>query len=672
MKYRSAFVTALLFISSMAWAQTWTRLTNTPSFNASTALLLTDGTVMVQAIGTGQWWLLTPDNTGSYINGTWSQRASMQVGYGPLYYASAVLADGRLLVAGGEYNLETIGQRQDWTTKGAIYDPLSNSWTGVNAPASWTEIGDAQSVVLPDGRFMVADPFNTNASLFNVGTFTWSATGAGKQDRFDEEGWTLMPDGTVLTADALNAPNAEKYLISSGTWISAGSTVVSLEDPGSQELGPMVLLPNGQVFGTGANASAAAHTSIYTPAADPTQPGSWTPGPDFQNGDGVADGPAALLPNGNVLIDASPGVFHTPSRFYEYNGSSLVQVPAPPNAPNKSSFEGRMVVLPTGQVLFTDGTSDVEIYTPAGTFQNTWQPTISSVNTTLGSGSADNSIFGTQFNGLSQGGAYGDDAQSATNYPLVRITNSSTSHVFYAKTHNHSTMGVATGSTAVSTQFDIPVNIETGPSILEVVANGIPSTPVSVTIVPMVPATAQLADLTQGVANYTVGDNFSLTVTGQPNQTVTVVQTTNGVTGSSFDFGPTDGSGNLQLNGSWAPTDAAVYTQIWSVGGVPAPTLNFVVSPSVQLVDVTRGGTDYHAGDMFTLTVKGQPNQPVSVIQNTNNTIGNSPVVLGSTDGSGIFIISGTWSSSDVGTYAQVWSAGNLQARPVLSFTVNP
>ena len=72
--------------------------------------------------------------------------------------------------------------------------------------------------------------------------------------------------------------------------------------------------------------------------------------------------------------------------------------------------------------------------------------------------------------------------QTATNYPLVRITNNSTGHVFYARTHDHSTMGVATGNTTVSTNFDVPSSMEKGASQLEVVANGIPSQPVSVTV----------------------------------------------------------------------------------------------------------------------------------------------------------------------------------------------
>src|SRR5713226_6195592 len=85
--------------------QSWQPLTNQPTFNASNALLLTDGTVMVQQIESPQWYRLTPDAFGSYVNGTWSQLASTSPDYGPLYYASAVLGDGRVIVTGGEYNL---------------------------------------------------------------------------------------------------------------------------------------------------------------------------------------------------------------------------------------------------------------------------------------------------------------------------------------------------------------------------------------------------------------------------------------------------------------------------------------------------------------------------------------------------------------------------------------
>ena len=73
------------------------------------------------------------------------------------------------------------------------------------------------------------------------------------------------------------------------------------------------------------------------------------------------------------------------------------------------------------------------------------------------------------------------DFQAATNYPLVRITNNRTGHVFYSRTHDHSSMAVASAD-LVSTHFDVPANQERGLSELVVVTNGIPSAPVAVMV----------------------------------------------------------------------------------------------------------------------------------------------------------------------------------------------
>jgi hypothetical protein len=137
--------------------------------------------------------------------------------------------------------------------------------------------------------------------------------------------------------------------------------------------------------------------------------------------------------------------------------------------------------LPTGQVLALDQSQDIEIYTPGGAPDPSWAPVITNVATSLARGST-YVLSGKQLNGLSAGTTYGDDVQSATNYPIVRITNDASGHVFYARTHDHSSMGVATGSTIVTTSVDVPAGVETGASQLEVVANGIASTPVAITV----------------------------------------------------------------------------------------------------------------------------------------------------------------------------------------------
>ena len=143
-----------------------------------------------------------------------------------------------------------------------------------------------------------------------------------------------------------------------------------------------------------------------------------------------------------------------------------------------------MLVTPSGTILLTHlGSPNIWFYSPAGTYQSSWQPTIcpgcypavAFVGQTY-------TVSGTQFNGLSQGAAFGDDGQSATNYPLVRITNNKTGHKFFARTHDHSTMGVATGTQVTSTSFDILPGTEGGDSTLVVIANGIPSKPVGIIV----------------------------------------------------------------------------------------------------------------------------------------------------------------------------------------------
>jgi len=132
-------------------------------------------------------------------------------------------------------------------------------------------------------------------------------------------------------------------------------------------------------------------------------------------------------------------------------------------------------------VLTPGATARASVYTPVGGPQPSWAPTIITAPAAVTRGQT-YALTGTQLNGLSEASSYGDELNSPTNYPLVRITNVATGHVFYARTHGHSTMGVATGSTPVSTNFDVPANAETGASQLVVVANGIASAPQSVTV----------------------------------------------------------------------------------------------------------------------------------------------------------------------------------------------
>jgi len=477
---------ALLAWSSIASAQepftagTWTPTKHAPASAVAHALLLNDGSVLVNSMffqnHSDPWYRLVPDKTGSYINGTWSNAGSLPTGYNPLYFASSLLPNGQVVVMGGEYN----NGSAVWTTLGALYNPNSKTWTSLTAPSGWTTVGDAQSIILPNGHMMMANCCTTQEAILTLTgiTATWATTGTGKFDDNDEEGWTMLPGGKILTVDAYVPSGCCKmgyqiYDPTTGAWTTpTNNTVVNLVDPSSLELGPMPLLPNGTVFAAGATTN----NAIYTPST-----GKWASAPKFGGTLDIADGPAAVLPDGNALFDTSPGVFNTGSKFFEWDGTTLNATAATSNAAIDSSYVGNMVVLPTGQVLFTDFSSTVEIYTPAGQPCAGCAPTIKKVATSLTHGSKNNQITGTQFNGLTQGAYYGDDNQSSTNFPIVRITDSK-GVVVYCKTHSWQG-GVATGTKVVSARFDIPLTINLGAASLVVVTNGIPSTAVTVTII---------------------------------------------------------------------------------------------------------------------------------------------------------------------------------------------
>jgi hypothetical protein len=98
-------------------------------------------------------------------------------------------------------------------------------------------------------------------------------------------------------------------------------------------------------------------------------------------------------------------------------------------------------------------------YSYCSYIEDAWRPHITSVASYLRAGGT-YTLQGQQINGLSQAVGYGDDAASATNYPLIRIRNKTTGHIFYCRTFDHSTMGVATGTSIQSTTFHVPYNIE--------------------------------------------------------------------------------------------------------------------------------------------------------------------------------------------------------------------
>jgi len=439
-------------------------------------ILLSDGRIMVQEEATEHWHALTPDHNGSYIHGTWSPLADMS--FWRRYYASGMLKDGRIVLIGGEQS----GAGGD-TNKGEIYDPVSDSWSPMPSPPGWAQVGDATCCILPSGDLMIGALTTPLCAIFDPQINSWSPA-ASKAIRSNEETWVLLPDDTIVTAQCFPPYRSERYSISSNAWKDEGALPVSVIDHVMSEIGPAMLMYSGKVIFFGAaDVGGNGKTVLYTPPAIYTGTGTWTQGPDIPKIAGKTivcnDCPASLLPNGKVLAACAPFVVNdwgSPIFFIEYDpfGNTLHQVPTPPNNAAQL-YWCRFMLLPTGQVLFSPSSSDVQCYTPDGNPQDAWRPVISSVSR-HGTPLTTDYYFlkGLQLNGLSQANMYGDDCNPSTNYPLVRLRNLKTHQVFFARTYHFSTRAVSAQNASQSVRFSAS-HVPFGHYELCLIANGISS-----------------------------------------------------------------------------------------------------------------------------------------------------------------------------------------------------
>ena len=496
---------------------------------AELPILLSDGTVMGLA-GVGNtsstWVRLTANSAGSYVNGTWSSLASSN--QYRLFAPSVVLPDGRVLWVGGEYS--GIGGTVFDTNSAEIYDPVTNVWTSV-APFPMSQFGDDPLEVLPNGNVLAGYLSGPQTFIYNPTTNVWSQTGTKLySDPSDEETWVKLPDGSILSYDVFTTSGgkgqAQRCIPSTGQWVDAsnGTLPVLTSSLYGSELGPGLLLSDGRVFLLGANGL----TAFYNPTTN-----SWSQGPNMPtsvNGQmGADDDPATMLPNGQVLLAASPvetnGIFPSPTRIYDFNPVANTFSDITPNdatltAINATSTE--MLVLPSGQAMLVDNSGTVQIFTPAGSPQNAWRPTITNV---VDNGNATYTLTGTQLNGISEGSSYGDDWANASNYPIVQLTGGG-GLVYFARAYNWSNTGVATGSTSETVQFKLPSGLPAATYSVTVIANGIASIAgsTSVTVVRAVVTTTSGSDSYLPNAPATVVD-AGLTLTdsnASPNLSATV------------------------------------------------------------------------------------------------------------------------------------------------------
>lgn len=368
-------LTALLFLAAPvgstpgAWSSTPTMFSG---HNDAAVALLADGRVLIAGgQSAGNPAVIATAELYDPATGTWSLTGAMTT---PRGFASAIaLANGKVLVAGGY----TPGA----SASAELYDPSTGTWshTGsmTTARAAYT------ATLLPSGKVLVAggatasgEP-TASAEVFDPVSGTWSPAGAMSAPRY----WASavgLADGRVLVVGGFGSggyrlSSADVYDPATGAWRSAG-TMNAPRVPASATLLPSgrVLVAGGQL-GDGTLLSSA---ELYDPSAR-----TWTATGAMNEGRGGHA--ATLLPSGDVLVaggsySGSTELYHPSTGTWSTTGSL-----ATPRALYGGSGSSVAPLLPSGAVLVAGGMTfsgdplgSAELYEPVGAPSDTTAPVL--------------------------------------------------------------------------------------------------------------------------------------------------------------------------------------------------------------------------------------------------------------------------------------------------------
>ena len=617
--WRSFFWAAILFSTGMVNAATWTKVTNVmPGGNTVQLMMqMTDGTILVQGYNGFTWMKLTPDATGSYINGTWTTLAPGPVPR--IYTASQILPNGKYWQLGGEYTGP--GLLANWSNTGEIYDPVANTWTPIApypAQAScptisyvsanlvsgsnqitaiypytsglvvgWTVSGTG----IPTGATIVSIDSATQITISANATSTRTATQVNFNHSyrltacFGDDPSMLLSSSAILVGDLLNNKTFV-YNIDTDSWTQSASKIYTDQ---SDEEG-WVKLADGSVLTYDLFKSKSTNGS-YAEKYNPTT-GLWT---SISPSDGTALGFIPQLSSNSLGSELGPGLR-----------------------------------LQDGRIFFVGATEHTALYNPA---TNTW--------------AAGPDVMGT-LNGIPS--PFGGDDSPGAILP--------NGHVIFGADAGPSQFK-STGD--ITTGSKIIVNIPST-AILQVgwaiSGTGIPSssTITSVDSANQIHINNNATATTAGVT-ITFGAVFSL-----PTQL--------------FDFNPTTNSINpvspaipdarlnttavypkrmlVTPNGQLLFSDASSQIWVYTPDGAPNPALRPVINKIV-----------YNGGGVFTLTGKQLNGQSAGASYGDDDQMdSNYPIVrMTSSTGTVLYARTTGWSSTGVGGGA---------APETVNFTLNP
>jgi hypothetical protein len=348
------FVLTTVFAAGLtAFAGASGTFADTGSLNTArwghTATLLPNGEVLV----TGGWSAIgegTPLASAELYNpatGKWIATGSMSAVRG--FFTATLLANGEVLVAGGEDALDCIAAAE-------LYNPSTGKWT---ATGSMTQPRCSHTAtLLPTGEVLAAGGGSwslASAELYNPSTGTWSATGSMNVGRSGAAAG-LLQNGQVLVAGGSTSRAAELYEPSTGKWSLTASLTTADADPT-----PLVLLTNGDALV--ANAA-----QFYNPAT-----AAWTSTGSFPPHTARPPELATLLNTGNVLGSGT---------YCDYSGCGATSTTTCflyTTSAHSWSVTGSMdqrrthhtsTLLPSGKVLVAGGyvapevLASAELYTP--------------------------------------------------------------------------------------------------------------------------------------------------------------------------------------------------------------------------------------------------------------------------------------------------------------------
>jgi hypothetical protein len=224
--------------------------------------------------------------------GAWSPTGSLITGR--LWNTTTLLADGRVLVAGGRSSAGALGSAE-------VYDPSTGVWTATGNML--TARKQHVAARLADGRVLVTGGYNdssvflTSAELYDPAMGTWAATGSLAPINLAVYSATTLQDGRVLVVGGILAGysiGAALYDPSTGAW-TAASAPPAVYTGGADHTA--TLLQDGRVLVAGGYAAGVGYRAsvVYSPGVNQWAVTALMPTDHFRH-------TATLLPNGKVLV----------------------------------------------------------------------------------------------------------------------------------------------------------------------------------------------------------------------------------------------------------------------------------------------------------------------------------------------------------------------------------